>query len=224
MALLLAPATYRTIGNSCYITAVIRVRQCRRWSTVDGAADRARRRRGPAHRPRRRGRGDDARRGRRGRVDDRRADALLRRQARVAAVHASAPRWPSATPTRRGPRPASGREEALLRSLEGALPLDDERSAPLDGDRGLLRAGGRRRGAVRAQRDAYREFRDGLADLLQASDDGRGDDRDACLGRAEQLIAVADGIAVQALFDPESWPPARQLSTLHATVGPMLAR
>jgi hypothetical protein len=38
------------------------------------------------------------------------------------------------------------------------------------------------------------------------------------------LIAVADGIAVQALFDPESWPPERQLATLHATVEPMMAR
>ena len=63
-----------------------------------------------------------------------------------------------------------------------------------------------------------------LADLLEAGDEGRGDDRVECLARAEQLIAVADGIAMQALFDPESRPPSRQLSTLHATVGPMLAR
>jgi hypothetical protein len=41
--------------------------------------------------------------------------------------------------------------------------------------------------------------------------------------RAEQLIAVADGIAVQALFDPDSWPPHRQLATLHETIDPLLA-
>jgi len=115
-------------------------------------------------------------------------------------------------------------EEALLRSLEGALPLDDDGRrhwmvtvafcAQAAGDDELSRA----------QRDAYRDFRDGLADLLEAGDDGRGDDRAACVGRAERLIAVADGIAMQALFDPESWPPARQLSTLHTTVGPMLPR
>ena len=35
---------------------------------------------------------------------------------------------------------------------------------------------------------------------------------------AERLIAVADGIAMQALFDPDSWPADRQLATLHATI------
>ncbi len=115
-------------------------------------------------------------------------------------------------------------KEALLQSLEGALPLDDDGRrhwmvtvafcAQAAGDEELSRA----------QRDAYRDFRAGLADLLQAGDDGRGGDRAACLARAEQLIAVADGIAMQALFDPETWPASRQLSTLHATVGPMLAR
>ena len=115
-------------------------------------------------------------------------------------------------------------KEALLHSLEGALPLDDDGRrhwmvtvafcAQAAGDEELSRA----------QRDAYRDFRAGLAHLLQAGADGRGDDRAACLARAEQLIAVADGIAMQALFDPESWPASRQLSTLHATVGPMLAR
>ena len=72
-------------------------------------------------------------------------------------------------------------EEALLRSLEGALPLDDDGRrhwmvtvafcAQAAGDDELSRA----------QRDAYRDFRDGLADLLEAGDDGRGDDRAACL-------------------------------------------
>ena len=39
---------------------------------------------------------------------------------------------------------------------------------------------------------------------------------------AEQLIAVANGIAVQALFDPSSWPADRQLATLHSTIEPLL--
>jgi hypothetical protein len=72
-----------------------------------------------------------------------------------------------------------------------------------------------------AQRDAYREFRDGLADLVRRVDRGGADD---AVARAEQLIAVADGIAMQALFDPESWPPAHQLAMLHTTVEPMLTR
>jgi AcrR family transcriptional regulator len=112
-------------------------------------------------------------------------------------------------------------KEALLSSLEGALPLDDARRrhwmvtvafcAQAAGDEELSRA----------QRDAYRDFRDGLAELLRR---GAGRRRDDAVARAERLIAVADGIAVQALFDPESWPPERQLATLHATVEPMMAR
>jgi AcrR family transcriptional regulator len=115
-------------------------------------------------------------------------------------------------------------KEALLHSLEGALPLDEDGRrhwmvtvafcAQAAGDAELSRA----------QRDAYRDFRDRLADLLQQPCDGGTEaGRAAYVARAEQLIAVADGIAIQALFDPESWPAARQLDILHATVGPMLA-
>ena len=39
---------------------------------------------------------------------------------------------------------------------------------------------------------------------------------------AERLIAAADGISVQALFDPEGWPPAHQLATLQAATAPLL--
>jgi AcrR family transcriptional regulator len=111
-------------------------------------------------------------------------------------------------------------KEALLSSLEGALPLDE------DGRRHWMvtvafcaqAAGDEELSAT--QRDAYRDFRDALADLVRRCAGGSSGD---AVARAEQLIAVADGIAVQALFDPQSWPPARQLATLHATVEPMLA-
>ena len=39
---------------------------------------------------------------------------------------------------------------------------------------------------------------------------------------AERLIAAADGVAVQALFDPELWPPEHQLATLQAAIEPLL--
>ena len=32
---------------------------------------------------------------------------------------------------------------------------------------------------------------------------------------AAESIAIADGIAIQALFDPDSWPAERQLSMLY---------
>ena len=120
----------------------------------------------------------------------------------------------------RDARDPSRPKEALLSSLEGALPLDDDGRrhwmvtvafcAQAAGDEELSDA----------QRDAYRDFRDGLADLVRRVVGASSDD---AMARAEQLIAVADGIAMQALFDPESWPPARQLELLHTTVEPMLA-
>src|SRR4051794_18322097 len=80
--------------------------------------------------------------------------------------------------------------DALLRSLEGALPLDEERRrhwmvtvafcAQAAGDDELSAA----------QRDAYREFRDRIAQLARAC--GAATDQDAEV-LAEQLIAVADG-------------------------------
>ena len=33
---------------------------------------------------------------------------------------------------------------------------------------------------------------------------------------AERLIGLVDGIALQALFDPDAWPPERQLRALDA--------
>ena len=110
-------------------------------------------------------------------------------------------------------------KDALVRSLEGALPLDDERRrhwmvtvafcAQAAGDEELSRA----------QRDAYRDFRDRIAELV-----GRFGpvSLEEATARAEHLIAVADGIAVQALFDPTGWPADRQLSRLHDAIEPLL--
>lgn len=106
--------------------------------------------------------------------------------------------------------------EALLHALEGALPLDEEGRrhwmvtiafcAQAAGDEELSEA----------QRDAYREFRTRLTELVAECDLPFDDEARAV---AERLIAVADGIAVQALFDPASWPADRQLATLHASIG-----
>ena len=105
-------------------------------------------------------------------------------------------------------------------SLEGALPLDDDRRrhwmvtialcAQAVGDDELSEV----------QRDAYRGFRAHVAELAAACTPA-SDGEAAAL--AERLIAMADGIAVQALFDPEGWPAARQLARLHELVDPLLA-
>jgi len=100
---------------------------------------------------------------------------------------------------------------ALQATLEGALPLDDDRwrhwmvtiafCAQAAGDDDL----------ATAQRDAYREFRNHVAALVRRA---HGVDRGDAERLAERLIAAADGIAMQALFDPEGWSAARQQRTL----------
>jgi AcrR family transcriptional regulator len=102
--------------------------------------------------------------------------------------------------------------DQLLASLEGALPLDDDRRrhwlvtiaccSQAAGDPDL----------AAAQREAYSEFAERIAALATAcglAEPSGADDL------AATLIAVADGIAVQALFHPGAWPPARQRSVLH---------
>ena len=106
----------------------------------------------------------------------------------------------------------------LRASLEGALPLDEARRrhwmvtiafcAHAAGDAEL----------AAAQSAAYREFRDHVAEL--AARCGLTDKRNA-EAYAERLIAVADGIAVQALFDEHSWPSDRQLTRLDELLSPL---
>jgi hypothetical protein len=62
---------------------------------------------------------------------------------------------------------------------------------------------------AQTQRDAYREFRAHIARLVAECMPGEDPGRPA-----ERLIAAVDGVALQALFDPESWPPVRQLDAL----------
>lgn len=105
--------------------------------------------------------------------------------------------------------------EALRETLVNALPLDEESrrhwlvtvafAAEATGDDAL----------AAVQRDAYRDFR---ADLTRAVERaGRASD-DGARREAERLIAAVDGVALQALFDPETWPPERQLAALDAAL------
>jgi AcrR family transcriptional regulator len=109
--------------------------------------------------------------------------------------------------------------QLMLDSLERALPLDEDRRrhwmvtialcAQAVGDEELS--------AV--QRDAYRDFRERLAVLAERSGAAAGAEAEAL---AERLIAAADGVSIQALFDPGSWPAARQLARLHDLIDPLL--
>jgi AcrR family transcriptional regulator len=108
---------------------------------------------------------------------------------------------------------------ALRSSLEGALPVDaDSRRHWLVTVAFCSQAAGDPE-LARAQRDAYREFRDHVSRLVVEADLADAAYADAL---AERLIAAADGIAVQALFDPEHWSAKRQRDTLAAATAHVL--
>jgi AcrR family transcriptional regulator len=114
--------------------------------------------------------------------------------------------------SRRGVEPGADPGRALRATLAGALPIDEDSRrhwmvtvafcAEAAGDEEL----------AATQRDAYREFRGYVADLV-----GRCGSHDA-VPVAERLIATVDGVAMQALFDPETWPRSRQLAALDAAL------
>jgi AcrR family transcriptional regulator len=102
--------------------------------------------------------------------------------------------------------------EQLRASLEGALPLDDDRRLHWTVTLACAAQAAADPELATAQRMAYREFRRHITALLSAG--GRHDAR----AHAERLIAAADGVAMQAIFDPASWPPRRQLAALDAII------
>ena len=109
---------------------------------------------------------------------------------------------------------ATSATDRLRASLEGALPLDDDRRRHWLATLACCTQASGDEQLAAAQRDAYREFRDYVADLVRESGIAAGEDP---VSAAERLIAIVDGVAVQALFDPQSWPPQRQLAALAAT-------
>jgi AcrR family transcriptional regulator len=104
-------------------------------------------------------------------------------------------------------------DEALRAALVNALPTDEDSrlhwivtvafcaQAVADPD------------LAEAQRDSYRDFVRDIAHLVTRS--GRATTEQAT-EEAERLIALTDGIAIQALFDPQRWPAPRQVEALDA--------
>jgi AcrR family transcriptional regulator len=101
--------------------------------------------------------------------------------------------------------------EALRATLVGALPTDDETRVHWIVTVALAGAAASDDSLAATQREAYRDYRSYLIELLLAVPDVV----DARV-EAERLIGVVDGIALQALFDPDSWPAERQLAALEA--------
>jgi AcrR family transcriptional regulator len=112
--------------------------------------------------------------------------------------------------------------DALIQSLCGALPLDDERRqhwmvtiafcAEAAGDPELLAL----------QQHEYRQFVTRVVARVESVDEVELESGADAVELAERLIACADGIAMQALFDRDGWPPTRQLTRLRELVCPLL--
>jgi AcrR family transcriptional regulator len=105
--------------------------------------------------------------------------------------------------------------DEVRRSLLVALPLDEDRRRHWLVTLACCTVAASEPELAVAQRDAYRQYRDHVAGTV-ASAGLDGEPRDV----AEQLIAIVDGVAIQALFDGDSWPPERQLATVEALLPP----
>jgi len=104
---------------------------------------------------------------------------------------------------------------ALRSSLVDALPISEESKlhwvvtlafcAQAAGDSDFMSL----------QRDAYRVFLTDVTRRVEATGRASGE---AARWVAERLIAVLDGVAVQAMFDPDSWEPERQIAHVDAAL------
>jgi AcrR family transcriptional regulator len=123
---------------------------------------------------------------------------------------------------RRERPPASGGEPAhpVLAALERGLPVDDETRLHWVVTMAFCSQAAGDHELAALQRDAYRDFRSRTAAAVRASTASSGA---AAVALAERLIAALDGIAVQALFDPGSWPPDKQRRVLASTVADLLS-
>lgn len=121
---------------------------------------------------------------------------------------------------RRDERDGLSRHDALRGSLANALPVDDDGKLHWTVTVAFAAHASADPELQLVQRDAYREFRSHLVTLLV--DESLVDEVStlgAAVVEAERLIALVDGIALQALFDPETWPPQRQVEALDAGLG-----
>jgi AcrR family transcriptional regulator len=128
-------------------------------------------------------------------------ELLLRTfEASIAHRQSLRPRNPDATPMHR-----------LIASLEGALVLDEPRRRHWMVTLALCAQAAGDSELAETQRATYQDFRNHIAQLCRGAQLASGK---AAVTLAERLIASADGIAIQALFDQTSWPPVRQRKML----------
>lgn len=113
----------------------------------------------------------------------------------------------------RGDRAELTVDESVRAALVNALPVTEEARMHWVVTVAFASVAAHDDRLAAVQRDAYREFRAYLCELVGSRSRS---DRDGDRFEAERLIALVDGIALQSLFDPHSWPPERQLAALDA--------
>jgi TetR/AcrR family transcriptional regulator, transcriptional repressor of bet genes len=116
------------------------------------------------------------------------------------------------------------RGDALSVVLEQALPLDEDRLRHWKVTLALTTQAWTDTELAQIKRRAYRRWRRSIAAALA---EGIAAGRYAAdldpEATADELIALVDGVALQALFDPERWPNSKQLDFLNRHVASLRA-
>jgi TetR/AcrR family transcriptional repressor of bet genes len=114
-------------------------------------------------------------------------------------------------------------ERARAQLLEG-LPLDREREDEVRVWFSFLGLALTRPALARAQRVAYRAWRDRICDRLREAQVAGLVRADLdCTTEAAALVALVDGLAVQATFEPHVLSAARQVELVDARLGELRA-
>jgi TetR/AcrR family transcriptional regulator, transcriptional repressor of bet genes len=105
---------------------------------------------------------------------------------------------------------------ARAQLVEG-LPLDTERRAEVRVWFAFLGLALTRPALARAQRVTYRAWRDRIADRLYAAQESGDLRADVdCAAEAAALVALVDGLAIQATFEPRALSAERQVQLVDA--------
>ena len=114
-------------------------------------------------------------------------------------------------------------ELARAQLVEG-LPIDRERQAEVRVWFAFLGLALTRPALARAQRETYRAWRDRVADRLRDAQE-RGDLRADvdCAEEAAALVALVDGLAIQATFEPGALNARRQTELVDARLDELRA-
>lgn len=114
-------------------------------------------------------------------------------------------------------------ERARRQLLEG-LPLDRDRKDEVRVWFSFLGLALTRPALARAQRVAYRAWRDRIAERLrEAQGEGKVRAGADCAAEAAALVGLVDGLAIQATFEPRGLSAARQVELVDACLDQLRA-